>query len=267
MVKALALLLICAIPCTAAAQGAAAQGPANAPADVSAPAPAAPSARPLVNEDTSFKSLFTQVPPAFKRLGSKGSLAVLGVGVLVAGVVSNSDDALTRHASNSVRFDHNLLAGHALGDIYFQGSVSLGTYLAGYAARSPRTMLLGADLIRAQLMSGFLTDVTKVIVQRERPNGANYSFPSGHTTSAFASATVLQQHFGLKVGIPAYLVGAYVAVSRMADDRHYPSDLVIGAAIGVASAHSLTVERGRNRMVIAPMAVPGGGGVSVSLAD
>ena len=251
MNRLLAVVLVCALPVSALAQ-------------TSTPA-ATEGARPLVNEDTKFSSLFTKVPPAFKHLGSGESLWVLGTTGAIAGLVANSDQALTRYASNSVRFDDNLLLGHGLGDIYFQGSFALGTYLVGYGAKKPRVMLLGADLVRAQLMSGFITDVTKVIVQRQRPNGANYSFPSGHTTSAFASAAVLQRHFGLKAGIPAYAIGAYVAASRMANNRHYPSDLVMGAAIGIVSGRAVTVGRGSTRLAIAPIPVPGGAGVSVTV--
>jgi membrane-associated phospholipid phosphatase len=182
----------------------------------------------------------------------------------MAALVFNSDGPLTRHAATSARFDDNLLGGHFLGNVYFQGSVALGTYLAGYAAKRPGVMLLGADLIRAQLLSGFITDVTKVIVQRERPNGANYSFPSGHTTTAFATATVLQRHYGLKAGLPAYLIGGYVAASRMADNRHYPSDLLVGAAVGIASGRAVTVGRRGNKFALVPFAVPGGGGIALS---
>ena len=54
----------------------------------------------------------------------------------------------------------------------------------------------------------------KMAVRRGRPDGTRFSFPSGHSAVTFASATVLQQHFGWKVGVPAYAVAAYVAASR-----------------------------------------------------
>ena len=251
--KSLAVLVLCLLPCSAFAQDAAAA--------------AAPVAAPLVTSDTTFASLFTKVPPAFRQLGNKSSLAILGTTAAMAVLVTNSDTPLTRYAATSVRFDDNLLVGHFLGDIYFQGSAALGTYLAGYAVRSPRMMLVGADLVRAQLLGGFITDVTKVIVQRQRPNGANYSFPSGHTTSAFASAAVLQRHFGYKVGVPAYLLGGYIATSRMADNRHYPSDLLVGAAVGIVSGRAVTVGRGSSKFAVTPFAAPGGGGVSLTLVN
>ena len=55
---------------------------------------------------------------------------------------------------------------------------------------------------------------------------------------------MLQRHFGLKAGIPAYAIGAYVAASRMADNRHFPSDLVMGAAVGIVSGAWMGGTRG-----------------------
>jgi membrane-associated phospholipid phosphatase len=61
-------------------------------------------------------------------------------------------------------------------------------------------------LIHAQLMAEGLTFMIKQATRRSRPEGSGYSFPSGHATVTFASATVLQRHFGWKVGLPAYAV-------------------------------------------------------------
>ena len=57
-----------------------------------------------------------------------------------------------------------------------------------------------------------MVQALKYTVRRERPDGSNNkSFPSGHAASAFATATVLQRHYGWKVGAPAYALGSYVA--------------------------------------------------------
>jgi membrane-associated phospholipid phosphatase len=244
----LAVILVCVLPGSLFAQ---------APA----PEPAPPA------EDTSFKSLFLDVPPAFLRLGRSDSLVVLATAGGVAGMLAVKDEEMTRYAADSVRFEHNLLAGHFMGDIYFQGSVALGTYIVGRSMKNHRVALLGAHLVRSHLLSGFVTDVTKLVTQRQRPNGANFSFPSGHSTSAFTTATVLQRHFGWKVGVPAYAVGTYVAVSRMADNRHYPSDLLVGAAVGIVSAQSVMVGFGRSRFAVTPLVANGGGGIAFSLVE
>ena len=55
----------------------------------------------------------------------------------------------------------------------------------------------------------------KRITNKERPNGGDYSFPSGHTSAAFTGAGFIEKRYGLKVGIPAYILASYVGWSRV----------------------------------------------------
>ncbi len=72
------------------------------------------------------------------------------------------------------------------------------------------------------------------IVQRERPSKRNkLSFPSGHTSSSFATATSLAYSYGYKAGIPAYIAASFVGVSRINENIHWLSDVVAGAALGI----------------------------------
>ena len=135
----------------------------------------------------------------------------------------------------------------------------------GSAARwaSPRSPGTGAELIQAQLLAQTLVVGVKQVTRRSRPSGTGFSFPSGHATSAFASATVLQRRFGWKVGTPAYAVAAYVAASRVQNRKHYLSDVAFGAALGVIAGRTVTVSRHRE-LVISPMMTDGGGGLLVT---
>lgn len=73
-----------------------------------------------------------------------------------------------------------------------------------------------------------------VIAQRQRPNGQNsLSFPSGHASSAFATATSLAYSYGYKAGLPAYLAASLISFARVNQNIHYLSDTVAGAAIGI----------------------------------
>jgi len=76
----------------------------------------------------------------------------------------------------------------------------------------------------------------KVSINETRPNGGNYSFPSGHTTSAFAGASFLYLRYGWKIGIPAYLLASYVGYTRIYARKHYWWDVAAGATIGIGSA-------------------------------
>jgi membrane-associated phospholipid phosphatase len=120
---------------------------------------------------------------------------------------------------------------------------------------------MGVDLLRAQIVTAGLTYGLKVAVRRERPDGTGYSFPSGHASVTFASATVLQRHFGWK-GALAYPLAAYVAASRLHEDRHYLSDVVFGAAIGAVAGRTVT-RHGRDTWRVA--AAPTRGGMYVGL--
>jgi membrane-associated phospholipid phosphatase len=77
--------------------------------------------------------------------------------------------------------------------------------------------------------------VLKIATDRTRPDGGHLSFPSGHAASAFTGAAFLQRRYGWKLGVPAYLLAGYVGYSRVESKRHYTSDVVAGAAIGIAA--------------------------------
>ena len=93
------------------------------------------------------------------------------------------------------------------------------------------------------LMSNVFTNATvfglKNLMHQQRPDGSDYaSFPSGHTAEAFASAEFLRQEY--KGVSPWYGVAGYVAASatgllRMYNNKHWLSDVVTGAGIGIAS--------------------------------
>lgn len=150
------------------------------------------------------------------------------------------------------------------------GPLTLGTsmYLLGRATGSGFTTGTGREVIRAVLVSGAITALVKGAVGRARPfaapgdpdefspgkgftNGALASFPSGHTSAAFATATVLARelhtrHPQGRWWINSLLFGSatFVGFSRIYDRQHWPSDVVAGAALGgitgyevVAHAH------------------------------
>jgi membrane-associated phospholipid phosphatase len=122
---------------------------------------------------------------------------------------------------------------------------------------------VGADLIRAQVLSQGIVQGGKFATRRPRPDASNnHSLPSGHTAAAFATATVLQDHFGWKVGVPAYGFGAYVAASRMSANKHYLSDVLLGAAIGVAAGRTVTIGSGKARFQMGVAPTPGGAAVT-----
>ena len=83
--------------------------------------------------------------------------------------------------------------------------------------------------------NGVTTVILKKLIGRERPNGINNrSMPSGHTSQSFAVAAVVNEIYGQNAGIVAYLIASLVGISRINDNEHYFSDVIIGAGLGTA---------------------------------
>jgi membrane-associated phospholipid phosphatase len=79
----------------------------------------------------------------------------------------------------------------------------------------------------------------KKITGRTRPNGKKASFPSGHSSITFCVASVLHQWYGIEAAIPAYGAAAFTAFSRVQDNYHWLSDVIFGAALGMAIPYGL----------------------------
>ncbi|MFA4838369.1 MAG: phosphatase PAP2 family protein [Candidatus Neomarinimicrobiota bacterium] len=139
-----------------------------------------------------------------------------------------------------------------IGDLYgypwgYIGAVGLVT-LTGVTSRQPfQKTFSDVELLgEAIITEGIIVGLVKEILHRQRPNGANFhSFPSGHTSGSFTLAACLDEIYGKKVGIPAYAMAAFVASSRINDNKHYLSDVVTGAVVGTIIGKSFSREHHR----------------------
>ena len=116
----------------------------------------------------------------------------------------------------------------------------------------------GFDLLRAQIVSQAITHAIKYSVQRDRPTGECCAFPSGHAASAFATAAVIERHFGYRLAWPTVIAATYVGASRLHDNRHFLSDVVFGAAVGTATGWTIVGRHGRETFALMPTPVDGG---------
>ena len=203
----------------------------------------------------------------FKRLPSQDTLSWLGVGAAIALAAYPADESTSTSWSGSRALDAALEAGETIGGARFRFLGSAATYLAGRAAGSTKVSAVGRDLLRAQIIAQTVTAAIKLAARRERPDGAQYSFPSGHSSVTFGSATVLQQHYGWKARVLAYGVATYVAASRVQEERHFLSDCAFGAAVGIVAGRTVTIGVGNRRFAVAPIVTRGGGGVSFGLIN
>ena len=212
----------------------------------------------------SFVSIFTQLPKDFSRLAQPSNMVILGsTGLGSLALLPKDDEIAVRvHGPNDF-----FTAGDLLGEGWTHAVAGLSVYVTGRVIRNADVGGLGSDLLRAQMVSGIITDGLKLLTNRARPDGGEYSFPSGHTSSAFASAAVLHGHFGWKVGVPSYVVATYVASSRMALNRHFVTDVVFGAGIGIASGWATTFHVRDTSITIAPTVTRGSVTVNVNVVN
>ena len=123
---------------------------------------------------------------------------------------------------------------------YSPAAVMLGMKAFGYESRTKWGGMLVSDAFSVGIMAGVVNGL-KYSVRRLRPDGSRYnSFPSGHTATSFMTATMLHKEYGWRspwFSIGAYTVATVTGVSRVLNNRHWMSDVVAGAAIGIGSVH------------------------------
>ena len=130
----------------------------------------------------------------------------------------------------------------------------IGTCFLGRALDKPGLCRTGAELTQALLLTDVLVESTKYLAGRTRPDGsATPSLPSGHTAGYFAVASVLQQEYGWKAGIPAYAVATAVGASRLDGNRHFLSDVIADAVVGIVVGRSVAARFERRGLQIVPV--------------
>ncbi|MEG2066894.1 MAG: phosphatase PAP2 family protein [Tannerellaceae bacterium] len=152
--------------------------------------------------------------------------------------------AITYSRGNQFRAMRNTYAptfSHHYDDYlqYIPAVAMVGMKLGGVKGRSSWGRMLVSDAFSVALMAGTV-NILKSSINRTRPDGSqNNSFPSGHTATAFMTATMMHHEYGLTRS-PLYSIGAYTlatatAFSRQLNNRHWLSDVLAGAGIGIAS--------------------------------
>ncbi|MHC4983188.1 MAG: phosphatase PAP2 family protein [Planctomycetota bacterium] len=125
-------------------------------------------------------------------------------------------------------------------------------------------------LINALALNGLVTLALKGIVNSEAPNGGDFGWPSGHTSSSFCFAAVMYDEYGPWVGIPCYAFAAFVGYERVDARNHDFSDVVSGALIGIAIGHAVSRNHQERLkllgMDVVPWTDPTRGTIGIALA-
>jgi len=183
---------------------------------------------------------------------TRGNWVPLAVGAgLTGGALLLDDEVQDYFVRNQYTWFGD--TGAVVGGTIAVAGLPLGAFSAGRIARGDRFRACTYDMSQAIIVNGIWTFAIKLAAQRERPNMENNkSFPSGHSSEAFAWATVIDRHYGLKGGIPAYAVATFIATSRMAKNAHWLSDVVAGSALGFGIGRAVVRRNSR------PPTPPGG---------
>jgi membrane-associated phospholipid phosphatase len=158
---------------------------------------------------------------------------LLPVGLAVAAcAIAPWDHSIARRYENGK--NHDTSAGDFTLGALIVGTVGVGILAPGPGRTAEDEIWNQAE---AFALTGAVTSGLKGAVARQRPgSSSSRSFPAGHASAAFAAATLLYRDAGPVVGVPAFAAAGYVGVSRVEGARHYPSDVLGGAAVGALCA-------------------------------
>ena len=173
-------------------------------------------------------------------------LTFVGIPLFAAGWAVKSDKAMFRvnqKAEQGGKKNTQLLTDFKTGiDDYtqfFGPAMVVGLKLGGYEGRSDWPRLLASAGMSYAIMTGFVNGI-KYSAKEMRPDGSTAnSWPSGHTATAFVGATLLHKEYGLTRSpwwsVAGYGVATATGVMRVLNNRHWISDVMSGAGIGIMS--------------------------------
>lgn len=124
--------------------------------------------------------------------------------------------------------------GNFYGEGWVEGGTAVGGWALGAIAQDDRLQEFGRDATESLLTATLVVSGLKYAVGRERPDGSNnFSFPSGHSITAFSFAPVVTKYGGWELGVPVYALATVTALARVEGYHHYLSDVMAGATLGI----------------------------------
>jgi membrane-associated phospholipid phosphatase len=160
---------------------------------------------------------------------------------IVAGIIINGKSPNSIN-NKVVRYRNEHMPNyHTHWDNYLQFSPILFTYGFEAIGMKPKTDILNRSviLLKSELVMMTAVTILKTSSHILRPDSSAYtSFPSGHTAQAFAAAALLSEEYGYRYKWVPYLsygLASTVGVLRMANNKHYLSDVLVAAGVGILS--------------------------------
>jgi membrane-associated phospholipid phosphatase len=188
-----------------------------------------------------FKS---KTNPGVKEYKFMDDMTFVGVPLFLAGIAIKGDKAgfqsSDRYANSKTKLVTNFKTSIDDYTQMFGPAMTVGLKLAGVEGRSDWPRLVTSSLISYAWMAAFVNGI-KYTAKEMRPDGSTAnSWPSGHTATSFVGATILHKEYGLTrspwYSVAGYGVATATGVMRILNNRHWISDVMSGAGIGILSA-------------------------------
>ncbi|WP_413293702.1 phosphatase PAP2 family protein [Bdellovibrio sp. HCB185ZH] len=212
------------------------------------------------NDPTEGKAFFPWVwddqlkPTIVQGFDETGARIIVG-GLMASAAAGTQDDKLFEYTQN-----HHIMSDswEQLGGFLGSGGPGVVLALSQLWWDQPG----GLQSFRAMLLTTVTHVTLAASINRQRPTGdRGWSWPSGHTSNAFAIATSMAYSYGPWVGTASYGVATFIAASRISAQVHWLSDVVAAAALGIywGRASALVTEsQKKNTTMIYPVPIDGG---------
>ena len=193
--------------------------------------------------DQNFHWSWMDSKPGVKPYKFMDDMTFVGVPLFVDGWAVKGDKAMFRVNNKDGKKNTQLLTDFktSIDDYtqYFGPAMVVGLKAGGVEGRSSWGRMLASAALSYGIMASFVNGI-KYTAKEMRPDGSSAnSWPSGHTATSFVGATLLHKEYGLTrspwYSIAGYGVATATGVMRVLNNRHWVSDVMSGAGIGILS--------------------------------
>ncbi|UPS44128.1 phosphatase PAP2 family protein [Prevotella sp. E15-22] len=196
-----------------------------------------------VSTKMDFDFFTSKTNPNVKANKVMDDLSFAGVPLFLAGIAIKGDKANFRQDYGNAHANTRLLTSFKtrIDDYtqFFGPAMTVGLKLGGVEGRSDWPRLFASAVMSYGIMAGFVNGI-KYTAKEMRPDGSTAnSWPSGHTATSFVGATLLHKEYGLTrspwYSVAGYGVATATGIMRILNNRHWISDVMSGAGIGIMS--------------------------------
>ena len=196
-----------------------------------------------VSPKMDFDFFTSKTNPNVKANKAMDDLSFAGVPLFLAGIAIKGDKANFRQDYGNAHANTRLLTSFKtrIDDYtqFFGPAMTVGLKLGGVEGRSDWPRLFASAAMSYGIMAGFVNGI-KYTAKEMRPDGSTAnSWPSGHTATSFVGATLLHKEYGLTrspwYSVAGYGVATATGIMRILNNRHWISDVMSGAGIGIMS--------------------------------